>query len=209
MSSASNTQFKLHSSLTAKLLSCQFWLLWLKYYLSREHLPPDALTTHASCSSCLFDNDFQCCCFSISVAISFFFFPTICWQFLDQGLTFDYVEINFKTQNEITATTSVNWTFLLLWMTSSAIDIVSHSPNATTSGLYTYLYVWILTARREVISLMGVPLNNKWTAYDISESDRHARPQALPPPDVSSVDRLSVPWHSGKAPALLMLTEYV
>lgn len=109
--------------------------------LKQEHLPPDALTTHASCSSCLFDNDFQCCCFSISVAISFFFFPTICWQFLDQGLTFDYVEINFKTQNEITATTSVNWTFLLLWMTSSAIDLVSHSPNATTSGLYIYLYV--------------------------------------------------------------------
>ena len=88
LAAASNTQFKLHSSLTAKLLSCQFWWLWLKYYLSREHLPPDALTTHASCFSCLFDNDFQCCCFCISVAISFFFFPTISWQFLDQGLTF-------------------------------------------------------------------------------------------------------------------------
>lgn len=89
LAAASNTQFKLRSSLTEKLLSCQFWWLWLKYYLSREHLLSDALTTHASCFSCLFDNDFLWCCFSIFVAISSsFFFPTICWQFLDQGLTF-------------------------------------------------------------------------------------------------------------------------
>lgn len=114
-----NTQFKLHSSLTEKLLSCQFWWLWLKYYLSRE-LPPVWCSDH-SCIM-LFMLIWQWLSMLLLLYLCshllFFFFPTICWQFLDQGLTFWLYWNKFQGPKYNPPTRSVNWTFLLLSLTS-------------------------------------------------------------------------------------------